>query len=119
VITPEKLSPVRPGRLRTPEEEVYYREAAVLYKKRVSVPLILVGGIRSFGVAEGLVRAGTCDYVSMSRPLICEPGLVKRWREGDRRPSECVSDNACFAPASDGRGVYCVTMEKKRKKSGG
>jgi 2,4-dienoyl-CoA reductase-like NADH-dependent reductase (Old Yellow Enzyme family) len=118
VISPEKLSPVRPGRLRTPVEEVYYREAALLYKKRVAIPLILVGGIRSFGVAEGLVRAGTCDYVSMSRPLICEPGLVKRWSEGDRRASECVSDNACFAPVSEGRGVYCVTMEKKRSKSG-
>jgi 2,4-dienoyl-CoA reductase-like NADH-dependent reductase (Old Yellow Enzyme family) len=119
VISPEKLSPVRPGRLRIPGEEVYYGEAAVLYKKSVAAPLILVGGIRSFGVAEGLVRAETCDYVSMSRPLICEPGLVKRWREGDRRPSECVSDNACFAPASEGKGVYCVTMEKKRSKAGG
>jgi 2,4-dienoyl-CoA reductase-like NADH-dependent reductase (Old Yellow Enzyme family) len=118
VISPEKLSPVRPGRLRTPDEEVYYGEAALLYKKRIVIPLILVGGIRSFGVAEGLVRAATCDYVSLSRPLICEPGLVKRWREGDRRPSECVSDNACFAPASEGKGVYCVTMEKKRSKAG-
>lgn len=118
VVSPEKLSPVRPGRLRTPEDEVYYREAAELYKKKVSVPLILVGGIRSFDVAEGLVRRGTADYVSMSRPLICEPGLVKRWKEGDRRPSECVSDNACFAPAADGRGVYCVTMEKKRRAAG-
>lgn len=118
VISPEKLSPVRPGRLRTPGEEVYYREAALLYKKKVSVPLILVGGIRSFDVAEGLVHGGTADYISMSRPLICEPGLVRRWREGDRRPAECVSDNACFGPASDGRGLYCVTMEKKRRKTG-
>jgi 2,4-dienoyl-CoA reductase-like NADH-dependent reductase (Old Yellow Enzyme family) len=58
------------------------------------------------------------DYISLSRPLICEPGLVKRWREGDRRKSDCVSDNACFAPASDGIGVYCVTMAKKRSKAG-
>lgn len=118
VISPEKLSPVRPGRLRTPEEEVYYGEAAVLYKKKVGVPLILVGGIRSYEVAEGLVRRGTADYISMSRPLICEPRLVRRWKEGDRRPAECLSDNACFAPASDGRGLYCVTMEKKRKAGG-
>ncbi len=119
VISPEKLSPVRPGRLRSPEDEVYYREAAMLYKKRVAAPLILVGGIRSFEVAEGLVRGGTADYISMSRPLICEPGLVRRWKEGDRRPAECVSDNACFAPASDGRGLYCVTMAKKRARTGG
>ena len=78
---------------------------------------MLVGGIRSYGVAEALVQNGVADYISMSRPLICEPSLIKRWRKGDRRASECVSDNACFAPASDGRGIYCVTMAKKRSRA--
>ena len=70
-------------------------------------------GMKRLGRAvEKLLNQGgggqkkTADYISMSRPLICEPGLVKRWREGDRRPAECVSDNACFAPAMDGRGLY-------------
>ena len=115
--SPEKFLPVRPGILKTPEQEVYYRKAARLYKQKVTIPLILVGGIRSYEVAEELVRNGTADYISLSRPLICEPGLVKRWREGDRRKAECVSDNACFAPAMDGRGLYCVTMAKKRSKT--
>ena len=115
--SPEEFSPVRPGRLKTPEQEVYYRRAAKLYKQEVNIPLMLVGGIRSFEVAEELVRDGTADYISLSRPLICEPGLVKRWREGDRRKAECVSDNACFGPALDGTGIYCVTMAKKRSKS--
>jgi 2,4-dienoyl-CoA reductase-like NADH-dependent reductase (Old Yellow Enzyme family) len=117
VASPEKLMPVRPGILKTPEQEVYYREAAMLYKRKVAIPLILVGGVRSYGVAEALVRNGIADYISMSRPLICEPSLIKRWRQDDRRASECVSDNACFAPASDGRGIYCVTMAKKRSKA--
>jgi 2,4-dienoyl-CoA reductase-like NADH-dependent reductase (Old Yellow Enzyme family) len=115
--SPEKFLPVRPGLLKTPEEEVYYRKAARLYKQKVTIPLILVGGIRSYEVAEELVREGTADYISMSRPLICEPGLVKRWWEGDRRKAECVSDNACFGPALDGTGLYCGTMAKKRSKS--
>jgi 2,4-dienoyl-CoA reductase-like NADH-dependent reductase (Old Yellow Enzyme family) len=115
--SPEKFIPPRPGRLRTQEQEVYYLEAARLYKQKVSIPLMLVGGIRSYDVAEGLVRNGIADYISMSRPLICEPSLVKRWREGDRRTSECVSDNACFAPASDGRGIYCISMAKKRSEA--
>jgi 2,4-dienoyl-CoA reductase-like NADH-dependent reductase (Old Yellow Enzyme family) len=115
VASPEKLVPVRPGKL-TPKQEVYYREAAQLYKQKVKIPLMLVGGIRSYEVAEALVKNGTADYISMSRPLICESGLVKRWHKGDRRPSQCVSDNACFGPASDGRGIYCVTMAKKRAK---
>jgi 2,4-dienoyl-CoA reductase-like NADH-dependent reductase (Old Yellow Enzyme family) len=116
--SPQKFRPSRPGKAETPEQEVYYREAARLYKQKVTIPLMLVGGIRSYGVAEELVRNGTADYISMSRPLICEPGLVKRWREGDRRPAECVSDNACFAPALEGKGIYCVTMAKKRSKTG-
>jgi 2,4-dienoyl-CoA reductase-like NADH-dependent reductase (Old Yellow Enzyme family) len=118
VASPQEFRPPRPGKLETPEQEVYYREAARLHKQEVTIPLMLVGGIRSYGVAEELVRDGTADYISMSRPLICEPGLVKRWREGDRRSAECVSDNACFAPGLEGRGIYCVTMAKKRSKAG-
>ncbi len=115
--SPEKFVPVRPGMPKTRDQEVYYRKAAEFYKHKVKIPLILVGGIRSYEVAEELVREGTADYISMSRPLICEPGLVKRWREGDRRKAECVSDNECFAPAMDGRGIYCVTMARKRSKT--
>jgi len=117
VASPETLIPPRPGMLKAPENEVYYRETARLYKKKVNIPLMLVGGIRSYQVADELIESGTADYIALARPLICEPGLVKRWREGDLRKAECVSDNECFGPASDGRGVYCVTMEKKRSKS--
>ena len=114
VASPEKLMPVRPGKL-TPKQEVYYREAAKLYKQNVTIPLMLVGGIRSYEVADELVKSGITDYISMSRPLICEPGLVKRWQEGDRRKAECISCNACFGPPSEGKGFYCVTMAEKRK----
>lgn len=112
--SPKEFVPVRSGSLKTHEQEVYYRQAAKLYKQKVTVPLILVGGIRSYEVAEELVRDGTADYISLSRPLICEPALIKRWREGDRRKSDCLSDNACFAPALNGEGIYCVTLAKKR-----
>jgi 2,4-dienoyl-CoA reductase-like NADH-dependent reductase (Old Yellow Enzyme family) len=119
VASPEKLSPSRPGKLKVPQDEVFYREAAKLYQARVGIPLMLVGGIRSYETADDLIRHGVADYISLGRPLICEPGLVKRWHNGDRRESDCASCNSCFAPASDGRGVYCVAMEKKRGKAGG
>jgi len=119
VASPEKFLPVRPGKAKTPPDEAFYREAAKLYKTRVGIPLMLVGGIRSYETADDLVRQGVADYISLGRPLICEPDLVKRWHSGDRRASECGSCNSCFAPAKDGRGVYCVALEKKRGKSGG
>jgi len=110
----EHLMSARKGKIRIPDGEVYYREAAKMIKSRLSIPLILVGGIRSYEVADELVASGVADYISLSRPLICEPELVKRWREGDRRPSLCVSDNACYGPGFAGEGIRCVTFEKKR-----
>ncbi len=89
-------------------EPVYYREAAKIFKEKIKIPLILVGGIRSFETADELVKTGTADYISLCRPLIREPDLIKRWKAGDLRPSECISDSACFQPGMEGKGVYCV-----------
>jgi 2,4-dienoyl-CoA reductase-like NADH-dependent reductase (Old Yellow Enzyme family) len=116
VASAEKLRPVRPGKL-TRKQEVYYREAAMVYKQKVTIPLMLVGGIRSYWVADELVKNRITDYISMSRPLICEPGLIKRWKGGDRRKAKCISCNSCFGPPSEGKGFYCVTMAKKRGKA--
>jgi len=107
-----KGSPSRP-RIEAIEKEAYFREDARAFKKELSIPLILVGGIRSFELAEQLVALGEADYISMSRPFIREPELVSRWQSGDRRKAECTSDNLCFAPGFKGRGIYCVTREKE------
>jgi 2,4-dienoyl-CoA reductase-like NADH-dependent reductase (Old Yellow Enzyme family) len=110
-----KLSPSR-TRINAPEREAYFRAEAQIVRDAVNLPLILVGGNRSYAVADLLVADGTADYISMSRPLIREPELIRRWQEGDRRPAACISDNLCFAPALEGRGVYCVTREREQQK---
>ncbi len=97
------------------EKEAYFKEAARAFKERIPVPLILVGGVRSFHVAENLVNEGVADYISMSRPFIREPDLIKRWESGDLRRAQCLSDNQCFGPARDGEGIYCVVERKARK----
>jgi 2,4-dienoyl-CoA reductase-like NADH-dependent reductase (Old Yellow Enzyme family) len=112
-----KLSPVRSGKLSSQDEEVFYGKEALKYKEKVSAPLMLVGGIRSFEVAERLVNEGTADYISLSRPLIREPGLVNRWRSGDLHKATCLSDNLCFRPAMAGEGMYCVVEKREREKS--
>lgn len=97
----------RPG-VQPPDEEVYYIDAARMYKDSVDVPLMLVGGILSYEVAARLVEQGIADFIALSRPLVREPYLVKRWREGDRARATCVHCNLCFAPARSGEGIYCV-----------
>lgn len=101
-------SSIRTGDPATPQQEVYYREAATQFKVKIGVPLMLVGGIRSIVVAEDLIAQGVADYISLCRPLIREPGLVRRWREGDRRRATCLSENACFGPLLRGEGLFCV-----------
>lgn len=105
--------PVRPGNPDSEAKEVYYLDAASRYKEKIRVPLMLVGGIRSFAAAEKLVNENITDYISMSRPFIREPGLVNRWKSGDHTKSECRMDNACYRPGLKGKGIYCVVREKE------
>ena len=74
-------------------KDVYYSEASKRFREKIKIPLILVGGILSFVTADKLVKEGTDDYISLCRPLIREPGLISRWKSGDLRKSECLSDS--------------------------
>jgi 2,4-dienoyl-CoA reductase-like NADH-dependent reductase (Old Yellow Enzyme family) len=111
-----KLTPVRKGKLDSQDQEVYYRNEARRCKETLRAPLMLVGGIRSFEVAERLLDEGTTDYISLCRPLIREPGLINRWKSGDIRKATCESDNLCFKPAMAGEGLYCVVARKLRSR---
>jgi 2,4-dienoyl-CoA reductase-like NADH-dependent reductase (Old Yellow Enzyme family) len=115
LVTGGALSPSRPG-INSEEKEAYFKEELRSFRKAVSIPLILVGGIRSFEVAERLVDDGMADYISMCRPFIREPDLINRWKAGDRRKAECNSDGLCFKPGLEGKGIYCVTREREKAK---
>ena len=91
----------------------YFQSEARVFKETLNVPLILVGGIRSYEAAEHLVGEGLADYISMSRPFIREPGLVKRWKSGDRREAFCISCDNCFEPIKKGAGVSCEPLVEK------
>ena len=112
IIKTGKLSPSRPG-INAIHKEAYFQDHARRFKNEIKTPLILVGGLRSFEVADRIVSEGIADYISMSRPFIREPNLIDRWQRGDRRQSGCTSDNLCFQPGFEGRGVYCVARERR------
>ena len=112
-----KFKPVRRGGLPSEDHEVYYRAAAIRFKSAIGVPLILVGGIRSYTVAEKLVEDGIADYISLSRPFIREPHLVARWKSGNTEKSACGSCNLCFRPIMEGKGMYCVAERREREKA--
>jgi 2,4-dienoyl-CoA reductase-like NADH-dependent reductase (Old Yellow Enzyme family) len=110
-----KLNPSRMG-IKSEEKEAYFQNEARAFRGQVNVPLILVGGNRSFQVAERIFDEGVADYISLCRPLIREPGLINRWQSGDLGRAACLSDNMCFEPAMKGEGIYCLTEERQKKK---
>jgi len=113
VLTSENnLGPSRRGRLAL-EDEGYFRSTAAKLKQLVRIPVILVGGIRTPEAAERLLMDGVADFFSLSRPLIREPGLVRRWREGDTSSATCVSCNLCFRPVMLRQKVYCLAAAKQ------
>ena len=108
--------PVR-GKINKPEREAYNLELASKIKGAVGCPLMVVGGFRSFEVAEKAISDGGMDYISMARPLIREPALPKRWIKGDRSPAKCISCNKCFMAGIEKGGIYCVVEKKEREKA--
>jgi len=88
-----------------PEDEAYFLDAARRARQATDLPIILVGGMRSKEVMERILEEGSADLVSMSRPLIREPDLPRRLREGQERAS-CISCNRCWPPPGE-YGIAC------------
>ncbi len=67
---------------------------AAIIKKKVSIPIIVVGGIHKSGDMESILTEGKADFVSMCRPFICEPDLVKKLKNGQPE-AKCIMCNYC------------------------
>jgi 2,4-dienoyl-CoA reductase-like NADH-dependent reductase (Old Yellow Enzyme family) len=93
------------GTKTTPIEQAYLVPDVRVVRQSTSVPLSVVGGMRSLPVIEEVVASGAADCVSICRPLIREPDLLRRWRDGDTRPADCISCFGCMKTDSEGRSV--------------
>ena len=92
------------------EDEAYFLPQAVEVKRAIGgTPLILVGGIRSKKVAEEILGKGHADFISMSRPLIREPNLPNKWKDGSSTKSTCISCNQCLSEARK-NGLRCAQL---------
>jgi 2,4-dienoyl-CoA reductase-like NADH-dependent reductase (Old Yellow Enzyme family) len=105
-------------KINTEEEEGYYLSFAEEVKKLVGdkTKVIAVGGFKSPAVIEKALQEGKADFVALSRPLIREPDLVKKWKEGDMKRADCISCNLCLSEVQTGGPTRCHPLEKERAK---
>lgn len=102
-------------RIKKPEEEGYLMDLARETRAVVECAVIGMGGFRSPEVINAALRSGDVDFVSLARPLIREPGLVNRWRNGDAAKALCVSCSGCFKTLQFGQGIQCMVEHKARQ----
>lgn len=57
-----------------------YRKYAKLVKETVKVPVFMAGRMDTPEMAESCVKDGTCDVISLGRPLLADPDYVKKLR---------------------------------------
>lgn len=94
--------------------EGYNRDAARTVKPALgSVPLLLVGGMRTLAFMDGVVARGEADFISLSRPFIRDPSLVRRFQEGKTRAASCESCNRCLAAIQNERPVRCYSGARR------
>jgi 2,4-dienoyl-CoA reductase-like NADH-dependent reductase (Old Yellow Enzyme family) len=78
-----------------------YREGANLadakrFKDEVGLPVIANGGFQHRSFVEKALFSGSCDLVSMARPLLANPDLPEMFRNGQEEPERpCTFCNRC------------------------
>jgi 2,4-dienoyl-CoA reductase-like NADH-dependent reductase (Old Yellow Enzyme family) len=81
---------------------LYNVPASQAVKEAVSLPVIVVGGIKSLDDITGILESNQADFVSMSRPFIIEPNIVNKFKSGRQTRSKCIACNFC-----------CIVQEEK------
>jgi 2,4-dienoyl-CoA reductase-like NADH-dependent reductase (Old Yellow Enzyme family) len=89
-------------------EEGYNLETAKMIKSVVGkVPIFLVGGLRHTSYMEEIVRNKYADFISMSRPFVREPNIVRKIKEGKTDVASCLSCNQCYAAIANNLPIRC------------
>ena len=91
-----------------PYEEAFFLPYARQFRRALSTPLILLGGITELATIEGALAEGFA-FVAMARALLREPDLPNRMRDGTSTTSLCIHCNKCMPTIYSGTRCVLVT----------
>jgi len=90
------------------QKEGYFLEYGKVISEDIGIPVITVGGLSDINKIEEILNTTNIQYFAISRPLLTEPHLIKRWKEGDRREVKCIRCSKCRTD----HGNYCTVFNK-------
>ena len=92
------------------QEKGLYRPYCKLMKETVSVPIICAGRMDDPDMASQAIINGTCDMVSLGRPLLADPDYCNKLRSGrmdEIRP--CIScQEGCMGRIQEYSALNCA-----------
>lgn len=94
---------------------VWNRHLFAEAKRRVSIPVFAVGGIRTSDQVREILEAGEADMVGIGRPFYAEPDLAERILEGDPGPRLCRSSNRCVPAQMLGMRGVCYNPDVRKR----
>jgi 2,4-dienoyl-CoA reductase-like NADH-dependent reductase (Old Yellow Enzyme family) len=94
-------------------KEAYFRSWSREIKAQVDIPIIAVGGFRTLGIMEEIIRNKEADFVALCRPLITEPALICQWEKDRNKKARCISCNKCLEAVHKGKPLRCVPFPNK------
>ena len=104
------------GGRRNPFTPVWNRELFRAAKKRVSVPVFAVGGIRTAGEVRSIIESGEADMVGIGRPFYAEADLAERIIGRPDGHALCQNSNLCVPAQMLGMKGVCYNPEVKKLK---
>ena len=66
-------NPIRQG------EDPFFYEATKKIAEIVKIPVIYIGGIKNYEQADFILKNSNIEYIAMSRELLKQPDIVKKW----------------------------------------
>lgn len=100
-------SPIDQMSMMIPRGGFVYLAAGI--KEVVNIPVIASHRINDPVLADNIIKEGKADMVAMARPLIADPELPKKAKEG--RIDEirtCIACNSCFDRVFEGSPITCL-----------
>ena len=88
--------------------EAYFLDKALRFRERLTMPLMLLGGINRRDTMEQAMTAGF-DFVAMGRALLREPDLVAQMIAGRQADGVCIHCNLCMPTIYT--GTRCVVLD--------
>ena len=62
------------------DDDIYYFEASKKLAKKVKIPVVCVGGIKTYEHADYILTNSKVEYISIGRALMKEPDLILKWK---------------------------------------